>query len=123
MIFGKADVKIIQIRHVSSKPAKVIAACRYVHRDRRNEFLKYNYASAATILEKVNAACVDQNLAIIIVSKILSRTEKTSCIGAIETMVTIQTDITIVDCKSGEMLTFTGPMEWSGCWRQSSCKG
>ncbi len=97
-----------EIKHVASKLAKVMAACRYVHRDRRNDFLKYNYVSAAAILEKVNAACVEQNLATIVVSKILGQTEKTNRSGAIETLITIQTDVTLVDCDSGESLTFTG---------------
>ncbi len=63
---------------------------------------------AAAILEKVNAACVEQNLATIVVSKVLSQAEKTNRSGAIETMVTIQTDVTLVDCDSGELLIFTG---------------
>lgn len=97
-----------EIKHVASKLAKVMAACRYVHRDRRNEFLKYNYMSTAAILEKVNAACVEQNFATIVVSKIMNQTERTNRSGAIETLVTIQIDVTLVDCDSGELLTFTG---------------
>ncbi len=97
-----------EIKHVASKLAKVMASCRYIQRDRRNEFLKYNYASAAAVLEKVNTACVEQNLATVVVSKILGQTEKTNRSGTIETLVTIQTDVTLIDCDSGESVTFTG---------------
>lgn len=97
-----------EIKHVASKLANVMAACRYIQKDRRNEFLRYNYASASAVLERVNAACADQNLATVVIPKILSQTEKTSRSGAVETLVTVQTDVTLVDCDSGESVTFSG---------------
>ncbi len=99
---------MIEIKHIASKLAKVMASCRYIQRDRRNEFLRYNYASAAAVLEKVNSACVEQNLATVVASRVLSQTEKTNRSGAIETLVTVQTDVTLIDCDTGESVTFTG---------------
>ncbi|HWQ20058.1 MAG TPA: ERF family protein [Methanotrichaceae archaeon] len=97
-----------EIKHIASKLAKVMASCRYIQRDRRNDFLKYNYASAAAVLERVSLACAEQNLATFAVSRVLSQAEKTNRSGMAETLVTVQTEVTLIDCDSGEAITFTG---------------
>jgi hypothetical protein len=97
-----------EMKHVAQKLSRVMASCRYVQRDRKNEFLKYRYASAAAILEKVNAACVEQGLATVVASKVIDQSEKVNRSGVSETLVTVQSDVTVIDCESGESLTFTG---------------
>lgn len=97
-----------EIKNIASKLAKVMAGCRYIQRDRRNEFLKYNYASAAAVLERVSLACAEQNLATFAVSRVLSQAGKVNRSGMEETLVTVQTEVTLIDCDSGEMITFTG---------------
>jgi hypothetical protein len=101
-------MKMTEIKNVAQKLARVMASCRYVQRDRRNDFLRYSYASAAAVLEKVNSACVEENLATVVNSKVLSQSEKVNRSGAVETLVTVQTEVTLIDCESGESITFTG---------------
>jgi hypothetical protein len=96
------------INHIASKLARVMASCRYIQRDRRNDFLKYSYASAAAVLERVSLACAEQNLATFAVSRVLSQSEKTNRSGMVETLVTVQTDVTLIDCDTGETITFAG---------------
>lgn len=97
-----------ELKYIAEKLVKAMTSCRYVHKDRRNDFLRYNYASAAAVLVKVNAACVEENLAAVVSSKIISQVEKTNRRGPTETLVTVQTDVTLIDTDSVESITFIG---------------
>lgn len=90
---------------IASKLVKIMGACSYVQKDGENKFHKYNYASAANVLEKVNAACVENNVASVVSTKIIGEKEKTTNKGGTEYLVTVEVTLTLIDGDSGESLT------------------
>jgi hypothetical protein len=93
------------MKSLASKLCKIMSECAYVQKDGRNEFHRYNYASAANVLEKVNESCVKHNVASFPVYEIISDKERTTSKGGTESLVTVQAKLTIIDGDSGDMLT------------------
>lgn len=94
-----------ELKNIASKLVKIMAACDYVQKGGVNKFHNYKYASAADVLEKVNAACVANNVASITYAKILSEKEKANKSGALEYLVTVEMTLNLIDGDSGESLT------------------
>lgn len=95
-------------KSIARKLANVMHKCRYVQKDKKNEYLKYNYASSSTVLGRVNADCHEEGLAVIVSPQLVSHHEKTNRNGVIEDLATVQTVVTLLDIESGETLTFSG---------------
>ncbi len=93
------------MKSLASKLCKIMGECAYVQKDGRNDFHRYNYASAANVLEKVNEACVKHNVASFPVYEIVGEKERTTSRGGAETLVTVQVKLTIIDGDSDAMLT------------------
>jgi hypothetical protein len=84
---------------LAAKLVEVAQECAYVQKDARNDFHKYRYVSAATILEKVNDALTKRKIAQTVVPEIVSVVEK---------VVTVRVTITLIDAESAETLTTVG---------------
>lgn len=93
------------MKAIASKLVKIMGECDYVQKDGTNKFHNYKFASAANVLEKVNAACVKHNVASIPTAKIVSVDEVTTSKGNKERLITVETTLTLVDGDSGESLT------------------
>jgi len=53
------------MKNIASKLVKVMKTCGYIQKQGKNTFHNYKYAMAADVLEKVNAALVENGLATI----------------------------------------------------------
>lgn len=95
------------MKSIASKLVNIMKACEYVQKDKENTYHGYKYVSAANVLEKVNSACVEQNVASVVSSKIASEKEKVNEKGKTEFLVTVELTLTLVDGDTGETLTIT----------------
>ena len=93
------------MKSLASKLCKIQGECAYVQKDGKNEFHRYKYASAANVLEKVNDACVANNVASFPVYQILSEKDRPTKSGGVETLVTVQVALTIIDGDSDDQIT------------------
>ena len=93
---------------LAAKMSKVSAHCAYVQKDKRNEFHRYSYASAAAILEKVNEALAEHRICATVNPTIESSVEVTTARGGIERVVTVRAEITLHDGDSDQTLTTSG---------------
>ena len=87
---------------IAIKLVNIMGACAYAQKDGKNDFHRYKYVSAANILEKVNAACVDNRVASIVSNKIVEWREATTSKGNKENLVTVEATLTLIDADTGE---------------------
>lgn len=80
---------------LSQKMARVIRACSYVQKDKENTFHRYAYASAAAVVDKVNAALADNEIATYPSYEVLADIEVPTKQGT-QRMVTLRVKIRIV---------------------------
>lgn len=81
--------------------------CSYVKKDARNEAQKYNYASAAAILEKVNASLVKNGIVTTTEVDIIS-SEREQSNGKASHYVVVKTKITLMDIETKDTMTTYG---------------
>lgn len=85
---------------LKEKLSKVAAYCAYVRKDGVNLFHKYNYATAATIFEKVNEALIEHRLISVPTFEIASDKELTNAKGNRENMVACRCVLSVFDLDS-----------------------
>lgn len=94
---------------IAKKLLQVMKDCSYIQRDGTNAYHKYTYASAATVLEKVNCACTQAGIAVVDLDPfILETRERVTTKGNQELLVTVKVTITLVDSETGETAVFKG---------------
>ncbi|MFA4834946.1 MAG: ERF family protein [Dehalococcoidia bacterium] len=93
------------MKEIASKLVKIMGECDYVQKGGVNKFHNYKYASAADVLEKVNAACVKHNVASVVSSEIIDVAETQTKSGSKERLVTVRATLVLIDGDSGESLT------------------
>ena len=96
------------MQKVTKKFVEVMRECSHVAKNGTNEFHKYKYATAADVLEKVNASLTKYGLASIVTPNLLSVQEVTTAKGNIERLATVEVTIMLIDSESGESLTLKG---------------
>ncbi|MGL5258104.1 MAG: ERF family protein [Proteocatella sp.] len=96
------------MKNLAKKLLNVMDACSHVLKNGENSFHHYKYATSADVLEKVNAALVENGLCSIAVPEILNVVEVTNLKGNIERLATVKIDILLIDKDSGETVTLTG---------------
>ncbi len=96
------------MKKIAAKLVRVMEECSLVKKKGINDFHHYKYATSADVLEKVNAALVRQQLASIVTTEIIDSNDVTNIKGNIEHLVTVKTQITLVDVESGETLQISG---------------
>lgn len=100
------DEEPILIPSLKEKLSKVAAHCAYVRKDGVNLFHKYNYATAASIFEKVNEALIEHRLVSSPRFTIEELKDRTNAKGTAEQLVTIQCELCVQDIDSeGKVLT------------------
>ena len=93
------------MKNIATKLVKIMSSCKYAQKDGKNKFHNYNYVSAANILEKVNDACTDNNVASIVSYKIVDQKEKATKSGSNEFLITVEATLNIIDGDSGESVS------------------
>lgn len=75
------------MQKIAKKFVEVMKECSHVAKNGTNDYHKYKYATAADVLEKVNASLTKHGLA---------------------SVVTVEVTVTLIDAESGETLTLKG---------------
>ena len=96
------------MQKITKKFVEVMHDCSHVTKNGTNDFHRYKYATAADVLEKVNASLTKHGLASVVATNLLGSTEVTTAKGNIEQLVTVEVSITLIDAESGESLTIKG---------------
>ena len=96
------------MQKVAKKFVEIMRECSHVVKNGTNEFHKYKYATAADVLEKVNASLTKHSLASVVTPNLLNIQEVTTAKGNIERLATVEVTIMLIDSESGESLTLKG---------------
>lgn len=96
------------MQKLARKFIEVMKECSYVEKNGTNTYHKYQYATSADVLAKVNASLVKHGIASVAVPDLLDMTDITTAKGNMEKLATVQMNITLIDTESGETFTITG---------------
>lgn len=96
------------MQKIAKKFVEVMKDCSHVAKNGTNDFHRYKYATAADVLEKVNASLTKHGLASVVATNLLGSKEVTTAKGNIEQIVTVEVSVTLIDAESGESLTLKG---------------
>ena len=96
------------MQKLARKFIEVMKECSYVEKNGTNTYHKYQYATSADVLAKVNASLVKHGIASVAVPDLLDIVDVTTAKGNTEKLATVQMNITLIDTESGETFTITG---------------
>ena len=96
------------MKAIAKKLVQVMADCAYIQKSGTNDFHRYKYATAADVLEKVNASLVKHGVAVTAQAELIDLREVTTAKGNIERLATVRTTLTLVDSDSGESMVCSG---------------
>ena len=96
------------MQKIAKKFVEVMSDCSHVAKNGTNEFHRYKYATAADVLEKVNAALTKHGLASVVTPNLLNMQQVTTAKGNVEQLATVEVVVTLIDAESGETLTLKG---------------
>lgn len=96
------------MQKIAKKFVEVMRDCSHVAKNGTNDFHRYKYATAADVLEKVNASLTKHGLASVVATNLLGSKEVTTAKGNVEQLVTVEVSVTLIDAESGESLTLKG---------------
>ena len=96
------------MQKIAKKFIEVMRDCSHIAKNGTNEFHRYKYATAADVLEKVNASLTKHGLASIVSSNLLSLKDVTTSKGNIEQLASVEVCVTLIDSDSGESLSIKG---------------
>ena len=96
------------MQKIAKKFVEVMRDCSHVAKNGTNSFHQYKYATAADVLEKVNASLTKHNLASVVTPSLLSVQEVSTAKGNIERLATVEVSVMLIDSESGESLTLKG---------------
>ena len=96
------------MKAIAKKLVQIMSDCAYVQKSGTNDFHRYRYATAADVLEKVNASLVKHGVAVTAQAELIDLREVTTAKGNIERLATVRTTITLIDADSGESMVCSG---------------
>ena len=96
------------MQKIAAKLVKVMADCAYIQKNGTNDFHRYKYATAADVLEKVNASLVKHGLAVTAQAELIDLRDVVTLKGNAERLATVKTTLTLIDSESGETITCSG---------------
>ncbi len=96
------------MQKIAKKFVEVMKDCSHVAKNGTNDFHRYKYATAADVLEKVNAALTKHGLASVVTPNLLNMQQVTTAKGNVEHLATVEVVVTLIDAESGETLTLKG---------------
>ena len=96
------------MQNIAKKFVEVMKDCSHVAKNGSNDFHRYKYATAADVLEKVNASLTKHGLATVVTPNILNTQQVSTAKGNAENLVTVEVVVTLIDPDSGETLTIKG---------------
>lgn len=102
------EVQDKTIKKITAKLVKVMEDVSHVAKNGTNEFHRYQYATAADVLEKVNDALVKNKICSIARAELISMEHVMNAKGNQEHLATVQMNIRLIDSDSGEYVDITG---------------
>ena len=96
------------MQKIAKKFVEVMKDCSHVAKNGTNDFHRYKYATAADVLEKVNASLTKHGLASVVTPNLLNMQQVTTAKGNVEQLITVEVSVTLIDSESGETLTLKG---------------
>ena len=93
---------------IFKKLALVMDKCRYIAKSGINEFHGYTYVTSADLLEMVNTALCELQIATTVDIELLDLREVSTAKGNIDKLATIKAHVTLHDCESNESVVLTG---------------
>ena len=96
------------MQKITKKFVEVMRECSHVAKNGTNDFHRYKYATAADVLEKVNASLTKHGLASVVTPNLLSMQQVTTAKGNVEQLAIVEVSVTLIDSESGESLTIKG---------------
>ena len=91
------------MQKIAKKFVEVMRECSHVAKNGTNEYHRYKYATAADVLEKVNASLTKHGLASVVTPNLLSMQQVTTAKGNVEQLATVEVVITLIDSDSGKI--------------------
>ena len=96
------------VKKITSKLVNVMEEVSHVQKSGTNEFHKYQYATAADVLEKVNEALCKNKICSVAKASLISLEHVTNAKGNQEHLATVQMNIRLIDSESGEYIDIAG---------------
>ena len=96
------------MKQIAKKLVMVMADCSYIQKNGTNDFHRYKYATAADVLEKVNASLVKHGLAATAQAELIDLRDVVTLKGNTERLATVKTTLTLIDSESGENVSCSG---------------
>lgn len=96
------------MKNIASKLVQVMEECRAIPKNGTNSFHHYKYTTLADVMEKINIALVKQKLVSVVVPELIASMEVLTAKGTTEHLVTVKTNITLIDSESGQELHLCG---------------
>ena len=96
------------MKQIAKKLVMVMADCAYIQKSGTNDFHRYRYATAADVLEKVNASLVKHGLAVTAQAELIDLRDVVTLKGNTERLATVRTTLTLIDSESGEQVSCSG---------------
>ena len=96
------------MQKIAKKFVEVMKDCSHVAKNGTNDFHRYKYATAADVLEKVNASLTKHGIASVVTPNLLNMQQVTTAKGNVEQIITVEVSVTLIDSESGETLTLKG---------------
>ena len=96
------------VKKITSKLVNVMEEVSHVQKNGTNEFHKYQYATAADVLEKVNEALCKNKICSVAKASLISLEHVTNAKGNQEHLATVQMNIRLIDSESGEYIDIAG---------------
>lgn len=96
------------VKKITSKLVKVMEEVSHVQKNGMNEFHKYQYATAADVLEKVNEALCKNKICSVAKASLISLDHVTNAKGNQEHLATVQMNIRLIDSETGEYVDIAG---------------
>ena len=96
------------MKQIAAKLVKVMSDCAYIQKNGTNDFHRYKYATAADVLEKVNASLVKHGLAVTAQAELIDLRDVITQKGNTERLATVRTTLLLIDSESGESVSCSG---------------
>lgn len=96
------------MQNISAKMVAVMKECAHVLKNGTNNFHGYKYATSSDVLEKVNAALVQNGISSMAMPELINCIDVTNTKGNKEHLATVKITITLTDSTSGESVTIVG---------------
>lgn len=93
---------------LAKKIVGVMMECKRVEKDGYNNFQKYKYATAASVISMVNEALTKYNVATLSETKLLEMKTVQNAKGDTAHLATVEIAVTLIDADSGEERKITG---------------